>query len=90
MERIAISNTKVGKLGIYAFILAAMVLSSCKKNEAPVCRLTHPHDNEVYNKGDEIIIEAQATDDDGSIVRVEFYVNDVLVNSASTAPYSVK
>ena len=37
-----------------------------------------------------IAIEAVATDSDGTVARVDFYVNGALVGWSATAPYSVR
>jgi hypothetical protein len=66
------------------------VIKSCwysldKKNLPPVVELNQPMTKSVSNT--EGYIEATATDNDGSITKVEFYYGDKLLNTVSNAPY---
>ena len=56
-------------------------------NKAPVVNITGP-DNTNFDAPATITIDATATDDDGFIVRVDFYNGDTLLGSDYTSPYS--
>ena len=60
---------------------------SSSNNILPVVSVSAP-DSAIA--GNEIEFTATASDADGSIASVEFYINDVLVGSDSVAPYSMK
>lgn len=61
---------------------------SVSNNAAPSVSLTAPTANAQYNIGDSITISANASDSDGSISKVEFYVNGVLKNTDTSSAYS--
>jgi hypothetical protein len=59
-------------------------------NAAPVTRITQPNvlsSNLSAVVGSEIAFEAEAKDYWGSIAKVEYYANNVLIGQSSTAPY---
>ncbi len=53
----------------------------------PDISLESPIDNKIYNTGD-IEFTAEASDPDGSIESVRFYLNDELIDSLFKTPYS--
>jgi len=56
----------------------------------PVVTLTKPERGAVFNEGDEVVLEAEASDNDGSVVLVEFFASDTLkIGEATEAPYTV-
>lgn len=57
-------------------------------NNAPEVTLTSPANNTSFNVADIVSISATANDSDGSIDRVEFYVDNTLVSTDSDSPYS--
>ncbi|MDR0799175.1 MAG: T9SS type A sorting domain-containing protein [Dysgonamonadaceae bacterium] len=57
-------------------------------NISPVLYLTDPKDNDIYFIGDYVTLVATATDKDGSVAKVDFYLNDKLVQSKANSPYS--
>jgi hypothetical protein len=60
-------------------------------NEPPQVTLTRPNSSIVGVVSPcPFVLSAEAADPDGSIARVEFYVNDVLVGSDHTAPYRIE
>ena len=61
---------------------------SAGANTAPVATLTGPANNAAYLPGATVPLAATATDANGSIVRVDFYVNGTRVNQDSTSPYA--
>jgi Glycosyl hydrolase family 48/Cellulose binding domain/Bacterial Ig domain len=56
-------------------------------NQAPAVSLTSPAANASFNAPADVTVSANATDD-GSVSRVEFYRNGLLVNTDTAAPYS--
>ncbi|WP_444998296.1 glycosyl hydrolase family 18 protein [Aliikangiella sp. IMCC44359] len=58
-------------------------------NLPPTINLSSPKDNSVYNTGESVVISANANDKDGSITKVEFFVDKTLIATDTTSPYSV-
>ncbi|MFD0894938.1 hypothetical protein KBB96_04015 [Luteolibacter ambystomatis] len=58
-------------------------------NEVPVVALTGPTDGVALQAGTYCKITANASDRDGSIVKVEFSVDGVVIGEATRAPYEV-
>ncbi|MEO1053284.1 MAG: Ig-like domain-containing protein [Bacteroidota bacterium] len=54
----------------------------------PTVSLTAPADGASYSAPQSITISANASDADGAIDRVEFYVNGSLIGTDNTSPYS--
>ena len=57
-------------------------------NIPPVVQLTSPADGSEHNEGNTVSIAATATDQDGQITNVDFYVDDLLISTDSTAPFA--
>jgi hypothetical protein len=57
-------------------------------NSAPEVVLTQPLAGTQFNQGALVSLAATASDSDGSVARVDFFVNEVLIGSDSTAPWS--
>jgi len=60
------------------------------QSDPPTVTIITPEDKADFYKGDEIIITAEASDPDGSVLRVEFFANDAKIGQDATAPYSIK
>jgi len=58
-------------------------------NIPPVCVLTNPNDAEHFNITQTIILSANASDQDGTVSQVEFFVDGKSVGLDNTFPYSV-
>ncbi|KGY10510.1 chitinase C-terminal domain-containing protein [Vibrio sinaloensis] len=58
-------------------------------NEPPVVSLTAPLATDSISEGAVIALAASASDSDGSVARVEFQVDGVVVGNATNAPYTV-
>lgn len=56
-------------------------------NADPVVSIIKPSVNATYSQGDDIEIEANASDTDGSIWKVEFFVGTQLITTEYNAPY---
>ncbi|WP_258103473.1 Ig-like domain-containing protein [Marinoscillum sp. MHG1-6] len=58
-------------------------------NAAPEVSISSPSEGAVYTTGETITVLATATDSDGSVSRVEFYLGTELIATDNTAPYSM-
>src|SRR6185436_5266270 len=65
---------------------AASLLSD---NNPPTVTLLSPTNDAAVKIGDNLLLSALAADSDGTVSRVEFYRNSVLVGISSNAPYAV-
>lgn len=54
----------------------------------PSATLLQPTNGSVLYAGDVINLKADASDSDGTVIKVEFYANGMLVGEDSTAPFS--
>lgn len=57
-------------------------------NEPPTVALTAPLDGDREEIGEPVTLEATASDNDGSVVEVDFLVDGLVVATDTTAPYS--
>ncbi|MEW7291501.1 glycosyl hydrolase family 18 protein [Aquimarina sp. 2304DJ70-9] len=57
-------------------------------NEAPQVTVTSPTSGQSFIQGNTIAISANASDADGSISKVEFYVDGNMIGEDTTAPYT--
>lgn len=67
---------------------SSSVSISVRTNVAPTVSITSPTAGSLFTAPAPVTINANAADADGSVARVEFYVNGSLVGSDNTAPYS--
>ncbi|EJL6926124.1 chitinase C-terminal domain-containing protein [Vibrio alginolyticus] len=58
------------------------------QNEVPTVTLTSPSASASVNAGDVVNLAADAADTDGTVSKVEFFVDGVLVGQATSAPYA--
>jgi len=58
-------------------------------NQPPSVTLTAPANNTVLNAPGTVTLNATATDNDGTVVRVEFYAGSTLLGVAVKAPFSI-
>ncbi|WP_086503372.1 Ig-like domain-containing protein, partial [Algoriphagus ratkowskyi] len=72
-----------------ATVSAPVVINVTEKaNEAPKVTITAPSTNSQFIQGEKISITSAATDNDGTIVKVDFYNGTSLLGTDTTAPYS--
>lgn len=57
-------------------------------NRAPVVSITSPADGSVFIEGNPVVIEADATDVDGTVSKVEFFQSSVKLGEDTSEPYS--
>ena len=92
-------NLSVGNYSVYAVATdndAASTTSSSinfsvvapVQNQAPLVSITSPSNNAQFNEGNTISLTANASDSDGSVALVEFYLNGTKVGQDASAPYS--
>ncbi len=57
-------------------------------NQAPTCSITQPTNNQTFTAPANVVINASASDPDGTVTKVEFYNGTTLLGTDNTAPYS--
>ncbi len=57
-------------------------------NNPPVVNVTSPSNGAGFAEGDTIVINASATDSDGSVTKVEFFEGSTKLGEDTTSPYS--
>ncbi|HEY0366860.1 MAG TPA: LamG-like jellyroll fold domain-containing protein, partial [Pyrinomonadaceae bacterium] len=57
-------------------------------NSAPAISITDPLNNTNFAAGANVVIDASASDSDGTVAQVEFFQGSTLLGSDSTAPYT--
>ena len=57
-------------------------------NSAPTASVTSPSNGSNFTIGDNIVINATASDSDGNVTKVEFYAGAVKLGEDSSQPYS--
>ncbi|MCF0216067.1 MAG: Ig-like domain-containing protein, partial [Fibrobacteraceae bacterium] len=60
-----------------------------QSNKAPTVSMTSPAALATFDVGDEVAFSANAADADGKVSKVDFFVGNTLVGSATVAPYQV-
>lgn len=60
-----------------------------KANQAPTVSLVSPVANTTVNAPASLAVTATAQDADGSVAKVEFYIDTLLVGADTVAPYSI-
>ncbi|PRY90887.1 Ig-like domain-containing protein, partial [Mongoliibacter ruber] len=68
---------------------AAVTVTVIADNVLPEVSITSPAAGTEYAIGEAVTITADATDADGAITKVDFYVNGSLIGSDNTAPYTI-
>lgn len=58
--------------------------------DAPVVAITAPSAGSVVAVGETVTLQASASVEGSTIAQVDFYVNDAIVGTASTAPYALQ
>lgn len=56
-------------------------------SSSPLVAFDTPDENQVFSLGDPVAVNATASDSDGTIVKVDLYLDGVIVNSDIQAPY---
>ncbi len=58
-------------------------------NLPPKVMIVSPADSLIHSAGDSLVIKAETSDDDGTVVRVDFYKDELFIDSASEAPWQI-
>jgi endoglucanase Acf2 len=66
------------------------VMVTATQNVPPTVSLTSPADNSTFVEGTAVTISANASDYDGTIQQVDFYQNNTLISTVTTAPYTIQ
>jgi len=65
-----------------------LVMVTSTTNVAPTVSVISPANNSTYTEGKPVTISVNASDFDGTVTKVDFYVGTTLISSSTTAPYS--
>lgn len=81
-------NIAVGGTDWIGWVLpASTAIGPTQTNSAPAVSITSPVNNTVFPANGSTTMFASASDTDGSIARVRFYVNDKLLGTDTTSPF---
>jgi plastocyanin len=58
-------------------------------DEPPLVNITSPKDGDAFRQGTNVLVQAGASDPDGTVSSVEFFTNGASVSLVSTPPYSL-
>ncbi len=71
------------------FSIFLVILVSCiPENKPPECEFVTPEEGSEYVRGDDIEVYVEATDEDGEIDEVRFYLDGTGISSMRTFPFS--
>ncbi len=59
-------------------------------NKRPQVNITSPTADQSLELGETVVLEAEASDPDGEVVMVEFFVDDIKIGQDNTAPFSAE
>jgi uncharacterized protein (TIGR02145 family) len=69
-------------------VIALLIQSGCEKeNQAPGCKITDPEIGEEIPHGTQVSISVDATDTDGDVYGVNFYINDASLGISNSIPF---
>jgi len=57
-------------------------------NTPPTISLNFPTQNIFIFENDNVVFSADATDEDGSVAKVEWYLDEIMLNTLTSAPYN--
>ncbi|MDR5589235.1 family 16 glycosylhydrolase [Christiangramia sp. SM2212] len=83
------SNSFTGDTYYYDNLDSYEVDNGTSTNQDPTVTITDPTDGAEFNTGETISITANASDADGTISNVEFFIDGVSAGTSTSAPYSV-
>jgi len=86
------------KIKLLAAFIMLLILLGCSgdsgstepvtpPNQSPTCTISEPIANSIFTPGSQITIKANCVDTDGSISKVDFYVDGVVVGNDLAMPY---
>jgi hypothetical protein len=83
----AVANDNSNLSTVSSPVSVVVEKSSTVINQFPVINITSPSKDKKFRKNEKIVIEAVATDADGSISKVEFKSGNVILQEVIAAPY---
>lgn len=92
-EKISIMKKRPLLFSLISLIaVVLLVFQGCEKdeesiNQPPNCKISSPISAQEITKGETVTISAVATDTDGVISEVQFYVDDVKIGTIVNSPY---
>ncbi|WP_258104258.1 RICIN domain-containing protein [Marinoscillum sp. MHG1-6] len=89
----ALFNGELDDFRVYNYPLTAQEIAalagSSTGNTPPTVSITSPTDGASFDEGTNLTITADASDADGSVTQVEFFVDGMSIGVDATSPYSV-
>jgi len=82
------NRSSIVDLDLASLLAGAGPASGLKANALPTARVTAPASNATFVAPANIAITASASDTDGTIAKVEFYRDAVLLGTDTTSPYA--
>ncbi|MFC4401114.1 Ig-like domain-containing protein, partial [Mariniflexile soesokkakense] len=84
-------NGRIDDFRIYNYVFSEQEIASLDgvANEPPTVSITSPSEGAQYLIGSDVTINASASDSDGNVNQVEFFVDGESVGIDTTSPYSV-
>ncbi len=90
------NNAPIGDHEIVAFAtdndgakVASAPITITISNTPPVVTINTPLNNQTFDSDDQVVINTTVTDADGTISKVEFYLNDSLIGTTTSSPYTL-
>lgn len=65
-----------------------IILVTNTANATPTVSIINPINNETFTEGKPVTITANASDFDGTIQKIDFYQNNILISTDETSPYN--
>lgn len=89
---IVAENKQSDKKEIYSYVfdLGGNGVATTPSNQAPIVDISSPANNATFELGQEIVLSAGASDADGDLDKVNFFVNDAIVSSDNSRPFETK
>jgi len=84
----SISGGSISNVSLAGNSVTVIVTNGGSSNNPPTCSITSPSDGATFTEGDNITIDANASDSDGSITKVEFYRDGTEIGEDTSSPYS--
>jgi hypothetical protein len=70
------------------FFLNGVECGGAQQNQSPTVSITSPSDGASFTAPADITVNATASDPDGTVARVDFFINGNLAGSDASSPYS--
>ena len=86
---LGVSSHVTGTNATATFDNVTVTVVNAQANTSPTVALTSPAANATFTAPATVSLAANASDTDGSIAKVEFFVGGSLVGTAATAPYQL-